>query len=199
MNEANNFVVNIQAVNEFEYRNDVYPKSFEGNRNPQEEDWLSYDHIDGTRVIMQRFYHPHDERYKWNPLKYDKNAPIRAGMDVLIIKGDRYIYFQTIEGPHYANNDMFSIIQGDKDGCKEVYSSRISTTGREDEAIKDALEGDLKNTYSQYIPKKFDSMMRIIETFKTEPNKEDRNFEIKEKQEKMNEINKKFFESRRVR
>lgn len=160
MTDEKDFSVNIKSINSPLSRDKLYPASFDGD-NRYSNRWLSYEHKDGTRVIMQE-----------EVTNTDSSSEKRE-FDVLFIREKGYINFKMIDYPlnDYKDSNFF-IIVGDEDNKKVVYESMEKIYGKDRDYgafIKnELLKGDLLDDYNKYIPENggFKTMQKILNSAK---------------------------------
>ena len=160
MTDEKDFSVNIKSINSPLSRDKLYPASFDRD-NGGSKGWLSYEHKDGTRVIMQEtFRHPDAFEEK-------------REFDVLFIREKGYINFKLIDYPLNNNKDSnFFIIVGDENNKKVVYESIEKIYGKDRDygafIKKELLKGVLLEDYNKYIPEDggFNTMRGILNSAK---------------------------------
>ena len=87
--DQNEIVENIKSYNRYNDRDKVYPKAFDGERNPTY--WYSYDHQDGTRVIVQEV--KSEKKYNYLVGMFPTSSDICNSADVLFIRGKNQMDF----------------------------------------------------------------------------------------------------------
>ena len=181
--EKNEIIENINTVNKS--RDKTYPKAFDGERNPKY--WCSYDHKDGTRVIVQEV--KSKKKYKYLLGMYPTEDEICNSADVLFIKGENYIHFnlRQKELDTVDKGSLLTIKRYDKnDNVEDIYSSETKLhifKGAND--IKKVLKGELKMYYDKYLPGDIFDLQEAINSFK----------EMKRNEKDMNKIITKSLES----
>ena len=189
--DQNEIVENIKSYNRYNDRDKVYPEAFDGERNPTY--WYSYDHQDGTRVIVQEV--KSEKKYNYLVGMFPTSSDICNSADVLFIRGKNYIHFNLRQKKldTVYNGSVFTIKKGDENGnVEDVYSSETELCvfrGAND--IKDLLTKDLRMNYNRYLPGDTYDLHRAIDRFKEMKRNEESTKKIEESTKKINV----FFES----
>lgn len=146
MTDEKDFSENIESINSPLSRDKLYPASFDRDDIALSR-WLSYEHKDGTRVIMQE------------NVTHRNDIEEKREFDVLFIREKGYINFKMIDYPSCDYRDSsFFIIVGDEDNKKVVYESIENINHKNYHKdygffIKSKLlKGDILDDYNKYIP-----------------------------------------------
>ncbi len=134
---------NIVAVEELNNKEKQFRKSIDAKRGRGPSGNTSYRHKDGTNVIVAEY--PESQRYK-NP-----------GFDVVLVRGDDYLHFETTADNQSKNGEL-NVIIGNFNSSKQ--QKRSYPMDAEDAVSKPEKMGEvlaekapnLAETFNEYVP-----------------------------------------------
>ena len=149
MNEKHPFLDNAVSVNELNDREKQLLHNIDVSRGVTSAGSGSYKHKDGTHVILTK----HQGGGKAG----------RAGLDIVLIKNDDYLHFETIADDDYKNprlNITIGKLNSKEDG-KLLYPINTFRAQEIHDTLTDKLPA-LAATYNKYITEDVDDMLEGI-------------------------------------